>query len=200
MSRPDWISLSRYSGTGPGTVIVQADPNQTPLQRDGYITIRTSSGESKDVDLFQNGQENIRCTATGYFENNTDWDYTRNVTLFASNRPAGSGDYGDLQCSFTISAHTTDMLSLTSEGMSEVPTPYNLKSVTLHFGVFNETPQHISGQCFVTVNNVSVFDFIWNGMIDARGDFYYNFGDSPVSLSPGDILGFDFYYVTLNAG
>lgn len=56
MAKPSWISLSKSSGTGEGSVNVTASSNGTSL-RSGSITIGTESGLTKSVSVSQKAAE-----------------------------------------------------------------------------------------------------------------------------------------------
>lgn len=53
MAKPNWISLSKSSGTGGGSVSVTASTNIETSSRSGTITVRTASGMTKAVSVSQ---------------------------------------------------------------------------------------------------------------------------------------------------
>lgn len=53
MAKPNWITLSKNSGTGEGSVSVTASANIETSSRSGTITVRTASGLAKTVSVSQ---------------------------------------------------------------------------------------------------------------------------------------------------
>ena len=58
MAKPDWITLSKNSGTGNDTVIVTAAKNTTGAARSGIVTVKTISGLTHEIQVSQEGVEN----------------------------------------------------------------------------------------------------------------------------------------------
>lgn len=55
MAKPSWVTLSKSSGTGGGSVQVTASQNTGSSQRSGILTIKTASGLTKSVQVEQGG-------------------------------------------------------------------------------------------------------------------------------------------------
>nr|DAG92036.1 MAG TPA: hypothetical protein [Herelleviridae sp.] len=58
MAKPDWITLSKTSGTGNDTVTVTAAKNTGTSARSGSITVKSGS-LSKVVTISQEGQTHV---------------------------------------------------------------------------------------------------------------------------------------------
>lgn len=66
MAKPSWISLSKSSGTGGGSVNVTASWNMGSSTRSGTLTIKTTSGLTKTVSLYQSVLPEITISARGW--------------------------------------------------------------------------------------------------------------------------------------
>lgn len=53
MAKPSWITLSKSSGTGGGSVEVTAAKNENVISRRGSLTVQTTSGITKNVSITQ---------------------------------------------------------------------------------------------------------------------------------------------------
>lgn len=58
MAKPSWISLSKSSGSGGASVSVTASENTTINDRNGSISVKTSSGLSKSISINQDNKPN----------------------------------------------------------------------------------------------------------------------------------------------
>lgn len=54
MAKPSWITLDKSSGTGSSSVKVTAAGNVSTSSRSGTLTVKTASGLTKTISLFQN--------------------------------------------------------------------------------------------------------------------------------------------------
>lgn len=71
MAKPDWITLSKNSGSGNDTVSIEAQPNAQRYCREGVITVKSGNGSiSKQVKVSQFGAAtyNIDLTFVGVRE------------------------------------------------------------------------------------------------------------------------------------
>lgn len=68
MAKPSWITLSNSSGTGGGadTVNVTASWNMGSSTRSGTLTIKTTSGLTKTVSLYQSVLPEVTISARGW--------------------------------------------------------------------------------------------------------------------------------------
>lgn len=56
MTKPDWITVSKSSGSGNDTISIEAQPNAQRYCREGVITVNSGNGSiSKQVKVFQFG-------------------------------------------------------------------------------------------------------------------------------------------------
>lgn len=56
MAKPDWITLSKNSGSGNDTVSIEAQPNAQRYCREGIVTVSSANGSiSKQVKVLQHG-------------------------------------------------------------------------------------------------------------------------------------------------
>ena len=79
MAKPSWITLSKSSGTGGGSVNVTAAENTGNAPRSGVLTIRTSSGLTKTVSVSQeySPKMTINLHTTLTFSPSGNKDHTR---------------------------------------------------------------------------------------------------------------------------
>ena len=88
MAKPSWVTLSKSSGTGGGSVNVTCKAN-TGTSRSGSITVKTASGLTKTVSLSQAANtSSIICTWNVTLKNNTGSQLTLNsqsIALFPTN-------------------------------------------------------------------------------------------------------------------
>lgn len=65
MAKPDWITLSKNSGSGNDTISVEAQPNAQRYCRDGVITLTSGNGNiSKQVKVLQYGAATYKLDLT----------------------------------------------------------------------------------------------------------------------------------------
>ena len=64
-SKPDWITLDKSSGAGGSSVKVTAAENTNTSSRNGYLTVRTASGITKAVRVFQEARTPINIIVGG---------------------------------------------------------------------------------------------------------------------------------------
>lgn len=65
MAKPSWITLDKSSGASESSVKVTAAGNQTKSIRVGILTVKTASGLTKTVSLFQAGRTPINIIVGG---------------------------------------------------------------------------------------------------------------------------------------
>lgn len=68
MAKPSWITLSKSSGTGGGQVNVTAARNSGTSDRSGTISVKTTSGLSKEIEITQSAAGKI--TFSGSIQGN----------------------------------------------------------------------------------------------------------------------------------
>ena len=65
MAKPDWITLSKNSGSGNDTISVEAQPNAQRYCREGVITVNSGNGSiSKQVKVLQYGAATYKLDLT----------------------------------------------------------------------------------------------------------------------------------------
>lgn len=65
MAKPDWITLSKSSGSGNDTISVEAQPNAQRYCREGIVTVSSANGStSKQVKVLQYGAETYKLDLT----------------------------------------------------------------------------------------------------------------------------------------
>ena len=61
MAKPDWITLSKSSGSGNDTISVEAQPNASEFCREGVITVNSGNGSiSKQIKVEQLGNPSFK--------------------------------------------------------------------------------------------------------------------------------------------
>lgn len=61
MAKPDWITLSKNSGSGNDTISVEAQPNASEFCREGVITVNSGNGSiSKQIKVEQLGNPSFK--------------------------------------------------------------------------------------------------------------------------------------------
>lgn len=61
MAKPDWITLSKNSGSGNDTISVEAQPNDSEFCREGVITVNSGNGSiSKQIKVEQLGKPSFK--------------------------------------------------------------------------------------------------------------------------------------------
>ena len=61
MAKPDWITLSKNSGSGNDTISVEAQPNASEFCREGVITVNSGNGSiSKQIKVEQLGKPSFK--------------------------------------------------------------------------------------------------------------------------------------------
>lgn len=61
MAKPDWITLSKNSGSGNNTISVEAQPNASEFCREGVITVNSGNGSiSKQIKVEQLGHPSFK--------------------------------------------------------------------------------------------------------------------------------------------
>lgn len=65
MAKPDWITLSKNSGSGNDTVSIEAQPNAQRYCREGIVTVSSANGStSKQVKVLQYGAATYKLDLT----------------------------------------------------------------------------------------------------------------------------------------
>ena len=72
MAKPSWVTLSKSSGTGGGSVQVTASQNTGSSTRSGTLTIKTASGLTKTVSISQQKESYSLNVGGSLFIRNTD--------------------------------------------------------------------------------------------------------------------------------
>lgn len=72
MAKPSWVTLNKSSGTGGGSVKVTASTNTTAASRSGSLTIKTASGLTKSVSVYQQKEHYSLDVSGRLFIRNTD--------------------------------------------------------------------------------------------------------------------------------
>lgn len=114
MAKPDWITLSKSSGSGNDTVTVTAARNVGTAPRNGAITVRSGS-ISKIVTVSQEGsQGHLKWLSQPLWEDNFD---QRGVSYDSS-----QVQIKNLSESYNLESVTADVFQINGEEVSPLPT------------------------------------------------------------------------------
>ena len=152
MVKPSWITLSKSSGTGGGSVQVTASWNLGSSTRSGTLNIKTTSGLTKTVSLSQSILPEITIRASGWSEG-PDHEHLQpmgrvHVQVDASNNVASK-----LTC--TYKGTTTTNIGESSIGPFDIIIEAGSK-----FGSFSEDGPYIDDGSLTTTSLVisPIFD------------------------------------------
>lgn len=117
MAKPSWVTLSKSSGSGGGSVNVTASRNTGSSARSGTLTIKTASGLTKTVSVSQNPSTyTIHFRGSLIFKNRLqDLNNLPRINLYARLRNI-DGDFSEL---FEIGAST--MSTIPYNEADEIP-------------------------------------------------------------------------------
>ena len=145
MAKPSWVTLSKSSGTGGGSVQVTASENTGSSTRSGTLTVKTTSGLTKSVAVSQEVySRTIHWWATIEYLGESGSNYEFKVT-YNSDRGfnTGAGDSGYLLVAPYISGLGTELDSAFSAARIDDPDDTNYEvTVSVPKSNFFDTEGH----------------------------------------------------------
>lgn len=172
MAKPDWITLSKNSGSGNDTISVEAQPNAQKYCREGVITVTSGNGStSKQVKVLQYGVitykftliffgvtegdsfkiSSCMCNLLSGGAENEDSDYEVRVKLLNEGLPF---QFPDGSSELVLSV-TMKKGSMSGEGSGKIfTTPFRVNSKTaLSFNTITATSVAGKGDVYVSKDN-----------------------------------------------
>ena len=124
MAKPSWATLDKSSGTGGGSVKVTASQNSGSSTRNGSLTVKTTSGLTKSVSLFQAYSRVIHYWATIEYLGTSDSNYRFAINYYSDPGFVQSqGDSGYLLVAPTISSLDGDLDSAFRDAGAQIDDP-----------------------------------------------------------------------------